>query len=56
LTPVTHLDAWRGATTGTFRARVFLGDHFYLVPRRAEVLADVAATLSGLIRIDHVGT
>lgn len=43
LTPREHLDAWRGETTGSFRARVFEGGHFFLEPRRDEVLAEVSA-------------
>ncbi|MFG2881654.1 thioesterase II family protein [Streptomyces sp. NPDC048297] len=39
--------AWSGlAAPGSFELRPFPGDHFYLVPREAEVVADVAARLS----------
>lgn len=50
LTPREHLDAWRGETSSTFRVRVFPGDHFYLTARRAELLADLSATLAPLLR------
>ena len=50
LTPREHLDAWRGETSSTFRVRVFPGDHFYLTARRAELLADVSATLAPLVQ------
>jgi surfactin synthase thioesterase subunit len=46
--PREGLDAWRGETSAAFRVRVFQGGHFYLEPRRAEVLADLAATLAPL--------
>lgn len=46
LTPRHHLDAWRAETRDVFRVRVFPGDHFYLEPRRADVLADLSATLA----------
>ena len=49
LTPRPHLDAWRTETTAAFRVRVFAGGHFYLEPRRAELLADVATTLAPLL-------
>jgi surfactin synthase thioesterase subunit len=49
LTPRAHLEAWRGETTGSFRVRVFAGGHFYLDPRRAEVLGDLSATLAPLL-------
>jgi medium-chain acyl-[acyl-carrier-protein] hydrolase len=48
ITPREHLDAWRGETSGAFRVRVFPGGHFYLVDRRAELLADLAQTLAPL--------
>jgi medium-chain acyl-[acyl-carrier-protein] hydrolase len=47
--PREHLDAWRTETRDTFRVRVFAGGHFYLDPRRAEVLADLSATLAPLL-------
>ncbi|MER5603680.1 alpha/beta fold hydrolase [Streptomyces sp. NPDC002265] len=40
--------AWSGLTApGSFELRPFPGDHFYLVDREAEVVADVAARLAG---------
>lgn len=43
--PARQLDDWRNATTDRFRLRVFDGDHFYIVPRRADVLAEIAKEL-----------
>lgn len=40
-----ELEAWSAFANGAFRLRMFSGDHFYINPCRAEVLADVAATL-----------
>ncbi|PRX96501.1 thioesterase II family protein [Allonocardiopsis opalescens] len=40
---------WTEATTGPVEVRVWPGDHFYLVPRRAEVLADLAGRLDRLL-------
>jgi surfactin synthase thioesterase subunit len=48
LTPHAHLEAWRDETRSAFRLRVFPGGHFYLEARRAELLADLAATLAPL--------
>ena len=44
-----QLDAWRHATQGAFRSRVFPGDHFFLNARRAELLADLSITLAPLL-------
>ncbi|MGK5518320.1 thioesterase II family protein [Micromonospora sp. URMC 107] len=41
------VSAWAELTTGGFRLRAFPGDHFYLVPARAELLADLTAQLDG---------
>jgi surfactin synthase thioesterase subunit len=49
LAPREQLDAWRSETSAAFRVRVFPGGHFYLDPRRGEVLADLAATLAPLL-------
>jgi medium-chain acyl-[acyl-carrier-protein] hydrolase len=49
LTPREHLEAWRGETSEAFQVRVYPGDHFYLNPRRAQVLADVSATLAPIL-------
>lgn len=39
--------AWSDlAAPGFFELRSFPGDHFYLVPRETEVVADVAARLA----------
>ena len=38
---VDDVAAWRSATGGSFRLRVFPGDHFYLDPLAAEVVHDV---------------
>ncbi|QIJ66787.1 thioesterase [Streptomyces sp. JB150] len=44
---VTTLDAegWRSCTTGPFTLRAMPGDHFYLVPRRAELVAFLLTSL-----------
>jgi medium-chain acyl-[acyl-carrier-protein] hydrolase len=44
-----ELDAWSATAAGAFRVRMFPGDHFYINTRRADVLADVAATLAPLL-------
>ncbi|MFO1427692.1 MAG: alpha/beta fold hydrolase, partial [Steroidobacteraceae bacterium] len=44
--PVGQLDGWRAATAGRFRVRIFEGGHFYIVPRRAELLAEIATELA----------
>jgi surfactin synthase thioesterase subunit len=53
--PREQLEAWRGETSAAFRIRVFQGGHFYLEARRAEVLADLAATLAPLLGAVPVG-
>jgi medium-chain acyl-[acyl-carrier-protein] hydrolase len=50
LAPRAHLDAWRIETTGGFDVRVFAGDHFYLEPQRAELLADLSHRLAPVLR------
>ncbi|MEH1014328.1 alpha/beta fold hydrolase [Micromonospora sp. CPCC 206060] len=40
--------AWAELTTGGFRLRAFPGDHFYLVPAEAELVADLTAQLGDL--------
>jgi medium-chain acyl-[acyl-carrier-protein] hydrolase len=47
--PYAHLEAWRQAAAGEFRLRMFAGDHFYLNPRRAEVLAEITTTLVSML-------
>jgi len=49
LTPHEHLEAWRTETAGPFRIRKFAGDHFYLKPQLAEVLADLSATFAPML-------
>jgi medium-chain acyl-[acyl-carrier-protein] hydrolase len=44
-----HLEAWREETRCAFRMRSFPGGHFYLDGGRAELLADLAATLAPLM-------
>lgn len=39
---------WARATTGGFTMKVFPGDHFYLVPGAAELVADLSGRLSGV--------
>lgn len=45
---VAEATAWAATTTAPFRLQVFRGDHFYLRPRRPEVLAVIRAVLLGL--------
>jgi medium-chain acyl-[acyl-carrier-protein] hydrolase len=47
--PRAHLEAWRHVASGGFRLRLFAGDHFYINPRRAELLAEVSATLAPML-------
>lgn len=47
--PRAHLEAWRDKAGAAFRLKVFEGDHFYLNPRRTELLADVSATLTSAL-------
>lgn len=49
LAPREHLEAWRAETTGPFRLREFPGGHFYLEPRRTDLLADLSATLAPML-------
>ena len=39
LTPAEHLEAWRRETHGACQVHLLPGDHFYLTPQRAAVLA-----------------
>lgn len=43
------LEPWRHETQASFRLRMFPGDHFYLQPRRHDLLADLAITLAPLL-------
>lgn len=45
VTPIDHLEAWRPLTAATFTLKQYPGDHFYLDPRRADVLSDLHAPL-----------
>lgn len=45
VTPAEHLEAWRPLTASAFASKRYPGDHFYLDPRRAAVLADLAAVV-----------
>lgn len=36
--------AWADCTSGEFRSRVFPGDHFYLIPKEAEVVGEIVRT------------
>jgi surfactin synthase thioesterase subunit len=49
-----QLEAWRDVADGAFRTRMFSGDHFYINPRRAEVLADISATLAPMLRAESI--
>ena len=42
----SDLARWRETTEAEFRMRMFPGDHFYLVPRRAEVADAIRTDLS----------
>lgn len=43
-TPVELLDDWKSWSSVRFERRVFGGGHFYIEPRRSEVIATVSAT------------
>ena len=43
------LEAWTTVATGGFRLRMFAGGHFFINTRRAEVLAEITATLAPLL-------
>ena len=43
--PRADLQAWADYTRGQTRVQLFPGDHFYLVPHRAELVALVAREL-----------
>lgn len=45
VTPAEHLEAWRTLTAASFASRLYPGGHFYLEPRRTEVLADLRAAV-----------
>lgn len=43
--PAASMLAWGDVSPGRFDARCFAGDHFYLVPRAAELAGDIAERL-----------
>jgi surfactin synthase thioesterase subunit len=48
---IDDVAAWRAVTGGSFRLRVFPGDHFYLDVVTADVVADVLTELgAGVVR------
>lgn len=52
--PTGALEAWRRETTGSFRARVFPGRHFYLLQEARDAFhADLAAELRALAQADR---
>lgn len=44
-----ELEAWTAVASGGFRLRMFAGGHFFINTRRAEVLAEIAATMAPLL-------
>ncbi|MEU6077199.1 alpha/beta fold hydrolase [Micromonospora sp. NPDC047074] len=48
------VSAWAELTTGGFRLRAFPGDHFYLVPAQAALLADLTAQLDARLTAPRV--
>ncbi|WP_413805559.1 thioesterase II family protein [Streptomyces sp. OE57] len=40
-----HAEGWRSYTTGPFTLRAMRGDHFYLIPRRGELVAYLLTSL-----------
>jgi medium-chain acyl-[acyl-carrier-protein] hydrolase len=44
-----HIEAWRTAAAGEFRVRMFPGNHFFITPRRTELLAQIGSTLAPLL-------
>lgn len=49
--PVPDVRAWSALTTASCQVRVFAGGHFFLVPREAELLADVVRRLDALLSV-----
>lgn len=45
--PAAELEAWRTLTDRTFTLRLYPGSHFYLVPNRDRLIADITADLLG---------
>jgi surfactin synthase thioesterase subunit len=54
--PRPHLEAWRAAAAPRFKLRMFPGDHFYINTCRAELLAEIAATLAPVLSTARVAT
>jgi surfactin synthase thioesterase subunit len=44
-----QVEAWRTAAAGEFRVRMFPGNHFFITPRRTELLAQIGSTLAPLL-------
>jgi medium-chain acyl-[acyl-carrier-protein] hydrolase len=44
------LESWRNEVAGSCVVRVFPGDHFYLVPQRLNLVAEIVATLRPLLK------
>jgi surfactin synthase thioesterase subunit len=44
------LESWRDEVAGPCVIRVFPGDHFYLVPQRLNLVAELVATLKPLLK------
>lgn len=51
-----ELAAWHGHTGGTFRHRLFEGDHFFLHPCKQAVLALLASTAADMLAATLAGT
>src|SRR5262249_22249299 len=45
-----EIEAWRRETTASFASRAFDGDHFFINPHRAAILAEVASVLHEELR------
>lgn len=48
-----HLEVWQTHTSGKFKLRMFLGDHFYLHTARTSLLQTIALDLRQLIGDSH---
>lgn len=42
----SELEQWNAQTTGSFRLRMLAGNHLFLQPRRADLLAEIAEAMS----------
>jgi surfactin synthase thioesterase subunit len=45
LVPPARAARWGALTSGAFEQRVLPGDHFYLVPRQSEVIAEISSRM-----------